>query len=70
MDKKHESLSFWTVIGMIAAVAAVVASITTAMIIMRKKEKEVAGRSIHRIRSRDSFPSLILFTTCQLPLSP
>ena len=28
---------------------------------MRKKEKEVARRSIHRIRSRDSFPSLILF---------
>ena len=38
MEKKHESLSLWTIIGLIAAVAAVVASITTAMIIIKKKE--------------------------------
>ena len=46
MEKKHESLSLWTTIGLIAAVAAVVASITTAMIIIKKKEKEKEDREL------------------------
>ena len=45
MEKKHE-LSLWTIIGMIADVAAVVASITTAMIIIKKKEKEKEDREL------------------------
>lgn len=40
MMKKHESVNLWTVIGLIAAVAAVVASVTTAMIFIKKKERE------------------------------
>lgn len=38
MTNKNDSFSLWTVIGLIAAVAAVVASITTAMILVKKKE--------------------------------
>lgn len=40
MSTKKDSLSIWTVIGLIAAVSAIVASVTTAMLFIKKKEKE------------------------------
>lgn len=40
MEKKNSNISAWAIIGIIAAIAAVIASITTAVLMLEKKRKD------------------------------